>query len=338
MSNSLLGIGLKGIMISGILAANMSTMAGVSVYLSALFVRNLYKPFVKNRSEKHYITASRLSIVAILLLSVLVAVKSEGILNILKMLPSLNVIFGAPVLLLLFWKRLTLKAVYVQVIVCALLFGILPGLLPMVTSIEQSAWLTAQTNELETVRNVSATQEDVDAGRAERAGQKIRQELLIPPAAIYFDKVARVNPDDPNSPMTGIGRINSELVVAKTLGIGLKNKTPSQLLTIRYLVDALLPFTLLILISFVTKNKDLETDIERFYVKMKTPVIADPELDKAELEKSYADPTRFDHQKLFPRTNWEFCKWNKEDASGFFGSAALSAAIIIVFWLIIRTL
>jgi len=338
MSNNLLGIGLRGIMISGILAANMSTLAGVSVYLSALFVRNLYKPFMQNRSEKHYITASRVSIGGILLLSILVAVKSAGILNILKMLPSLNVIFGAPVLLLLFWKRLTLKAVYTQVIFCVLTFGILPGILPLIQSVNQSKWLTAQTTEQTIIRNVSATQEDVDAGRATSVGEKFSKELVVPPAAIYFDKVARSDADDPNSPMEGIGRINPELVIAKLIGINLKEKTPSQLLTIRYLIDALLPFLIMIPISLITTNRGLEENIKRFYVKMKTQVIEDRELDEAELEKSYSDPTRFDHLKLFPKSNWEFCKWTKEDLYGFLATSALTAIILTAFWLMIKTL
>ena len=147
MSNNLLGIGLRGIMISGILAANMSTVAGVSVYLSALFVRHLYKPFAKNKSEKHYINMSRISVAGILILAIYVAMESSSIINILKMLPLLNIIFGAPVMLLLFWKRLTLKAVYVQVIICTLLFAILPEILPKFDTVNQSKWLTQQTKE-----------------------------------------------------------------------------------------------------------------------------------------------------------------------------------------------
>lgn len=338
MSDNLLGVGLVGIMISGILAANMSTLAGVSVYLSALFVRHLYKPFAQNKSERHYVNASRVSIAGILLLSVYVAMKSSGILNILKMLPSLNIIFGAPILLLLFWKRLTLKAVYTQVIICALLFGILPGTLPMFKAVKQSKWLTQQTKERIVVRNSPATQDDVDMGRADEMGQKIQKELLVPPAAIYFDKVARSNPDDANSPMAGIGRINSELVIAKTIGLNLQYMKPSTLLMIRYLIDAFLPFIILIPISLFTKDKGLEKNIARFYVKMKTKVIADPEKDKAELQKSYDNPTRFDHTKLFPKTNWEFCKWTKEDTWGFLASTALTAVIIILFWGLLKTL
>jgi hypothetical protein len=254
------------------------------------------------------------------------------------MLPSLNVIFGAPVLLLLFWKRLTLKAVYTQVIFCVLTFGILPGTLPLIRSVNQSKWLTAQTTEQTIIRNVSATQEDVDAGRTTVVGEKFSKELVVPPAAIYFDKVARSDADDPNSPMEGIGRINPELVIAKLIGINLKEKTPSQLLTIRYLVDAFLPFLIMIPISLITTNRGLEENIKRFYVKMKTQVIADRELDEAELEKSYADPTRFDNLKLFPKSNWEFCKWTKEDLYGFLATSALTAIILTAFWLMIKTL
>jgi SSS family solute:Na+ symporter len=338
MSNNLLGVGLRGVMISGILAANMSTVASVSVYLSALFVRHLYKPFVSNKSERHYVNISRVSIAFILLLSVYVAVASSGIIDILKMLPSLNIIFGAPVMLLLFWKRLTLKAVYAQVIICVLLFAIMPGLLPKFDSVQESQWLTEQTSEITVKHTVPALQEDVDKGLAQNVGQKITKETLIPPTAIYFDSVARRNPDDPNSRLAGLGRLNTELIIAKIAGFNLKHVKPSTLLTLRYLIDAFLPFLILIPVSLITRNKGLEENIARFYAKMKTKVIADRELDKAELEKSYENPTRFDHLKLFPKSNWEFCKWTREDTGGFLVSLALTVGILTAFWLLIRTL
>ncbi|MEN6384567.1 MAG: sodium:solute symporter family protein [Phycisphaerales bacterium] len=338
MSNNLLGTGLKGIMIAGILAANMSTVAGVSIYLSALFVRHLYKPFAQNKSESHYVKVSRISIAFILLLSVYVAIASGGILDILKMLPSLNVIFGAPVMLLLFWRRLTLKAVYAQVLICAVLFAILPGMLPKFKSINESKWLTQQTNELTVLRKAPANETDVEAGRAGKVGEKIKKEFVITPKSIFFDKVALSNPDDDNSPMMGLGRINMELVIAKVIGINLKNMTPSALLTTRYLVDIFLPFLILIPVSYLTRNIGLEENIARFYVKMKTKVKPDPQEDKAELELSYANPTRFDHTKLFPKSSWEFCKWDWEDTWGFWLSVGLTGGILAAFWLLIQTL
>ena len=82
----------------------------------------------------------------------------------------------------------------------------------------------------------------------------------------------------------------------------------------------------------------MEENIARFYVKMKTRVIADRQLDNAELEKSYADPTRFDHTKLFPKTNWEFCKWTAEDTWGFLASTALTVGIVAGFWWLLKVL
>jgi SSS family solute:Na+ symporter len=338
MSNNLLGVGLRGIMIAGILAANMAALALNCVYLSALFVRNLYKPFVKNKSERHYINVSRLAIAAILLLAIYVAVSTTSLIGIIKMLPLLNIIFGAPVMLLLFWKRLTLKAVYVQVIICATLFAIMPEVLPKFNAVKQSKWLTQQTNPQTVVHNSPATNEDVEKGLAAQAGQKIDKEIVIPPASIYFDKVARSNPENANSPMTGIGRLKTELIVARMIGLDLVNMKPSTVMTVQYLVASFLPFIILIPISMLTKDKGLEENIARFYVKMKTKVIPDRELDKAELQKSYDNPSRFDHLKLFPNSNWEFCKWTKEDTYGFWASTALTVGILAAFWGLIKML
>jgi Na+/proline symporter len=338
MSNNLLGVGLRGVMIAGILAANMAALACNSIYLSALFVRNLYKPFVKDKSDRHYINVSRVAIAIVLLLAIYIAVHYKSLIDIIKMQPLLNIIFGAPVMLLLFWKRLSLKAVYTQVIVCTLLFAILPEILPVFSSVKHSKWLTQQTSEQTVTRSTSATQQDVDKGLASAVGQKIRKEFIIPPTSIFFSSVARSIPQDANSPMVGIGRLNTELAVGKMIGLNLVNMKPSTLLTVRYLIASFLPFVILIPVSMLTKDKGLEENIARFYVKMKTQVIADREKDKAELEKSYADPTRFDHTKLFPNSSWEFCKWNKEDTWGVIASLALTAGILLAFWGLLRIL
>ena len=188
------------------------------------------------------------------------------------------------------------------------------------------------------MRNAPATQQDVDKGLASAVGEKIRKEAVIPPTSIFFSSVARSNPEDANSPMVGIGRLNTELVVAKVIGLDLVNMKPSTLLTVRYLIASFLPFIILIPISLFTKDKGLEENIARFYVKMKTKVIPDRELDKAELEKSYANPTRFDHTKLFPNSSWEFCKWDKQDTWGVIASFALTFGIVGGFWLLIKML
>ncbi|MFA5553328.1 MAG: sodium:solute symporter family protein [Phycisphaerae bacterium] len=336
LSNNLLGTGLRGIMIAGILAANMSTLDAVCVYLSALFVRHIYKPFLQNRSQRHYINVSRLAITVFLLMAIYVSERTPSIIHLIKALPLLNVIFGAPVLLLLFWKRLTLKAVWIQVIICSIIFAVLPETLPMFSRVKHSPVLTQRTHRQTALINIKASEQDIEQGLAKTLGQKIKKEIIIAPISIYFDSTARINPQDPNSPLAGIGRVHTELIIVRLLGFDLQSMKPSMLLTLRYLVPTILPFLILIPVSLITSNKGLEKQIDKFYAKMKTPVIADLQKDQAELELSYQNPSRFDSQKLFPKSNWEFCKWTKTDTVGFFVSLVLTAAILLLFQGIIK--
>jgi SSS family solute:Na+ symporter len=338
LSHKLLGPGLRGVMVAGILAANMSTLDAVCVYLSALFVRHLYKPFVGGKSQRHYVMISRAAIAGFLLLGICVSVSTASIIHLIKALPSLNIIFGAPILLILFWKRLTLKGVYAQVIACGIVMAILPSLLPVFRTVRQSDWLTRQTNEQTHIYPMQATAEDVANGVAESVGQFIDKPVVVPPSAIFYDSVARVNSDDPTSPKAGIGRLHTELVIADLLGVDLTAMTPSALLTLRYLIATILPFALLIPVSLITRNHGLENNICRFYAKMKTPVDPDPEKDAVELQKSFDNPTRFDHTKLFAHSDWEFCKWTRTDTTGFLLSTAVTISIIILFWGLIRVI
>jgi hypothetical protein len=64
---------------------------------------------------------------------------------------------------------------------------------------------------------------------------------------------------------------------------------------------------------------------------MKTPVAATLEEDAREVEVSYANPTRFDHLKLWPNSNWEFTKWDRVDAIGFVCCCGLVGVVLLVF-------
>lgn len=336
LSRNLLGPGLRGIMIAGILAANMSTLDAVCVYLSALLVRHLYKPLVRDKSQRHYVNVSRAAILGFLLMGVFVSATNTSIIHMVKALPSLNIIFGAPVLLMLFWRRLTLKAVYAEVIVCSILFAFLPHLLPLFEGVRQSPRLTRLTAEQTVESRVHAHEADVQAGLAGEVGEKIAKTIVVPPAPIYYDSVVRLDPMDKTSPRTGVGRLHTELVIARHLGLDLASMLPSTLLTVRYLVALILPFLLLIPISLFTRDRGLKQTIDRFYAKMKTPVHPDPEVDRAELQKSFEHPARFDDRKLFPNSSWEFCKWTRTDTLGFLLCCALTAAIIVLFWELIE--
>jgi len=116
--------------------------------------------------------------------------------------------------------------------------------------------------------------------------------------------------------------------------VNLKNFTPSMLMTTRYVMDALFPLVVLIIISLLTRPTE-KTRLERFYVRLKTPVAPTLEADALAVRASYENPARYDHLKLFPRTNWEFTKWNRQDLLGFLACCAMVGVVLIVFKLVL---
>jgi solute:Na+ symporter, SSS family len=69
---------------------------------------------------------------------------------------------------------------------------------------------------------------------------------------------------------------------------------------------------------------------------MKTKVQEDREADHRELELSYASPHRFDHRKMFPNTQWEMLKWNREDRVGFWLAMGMVFAIIALLYFLVN--
>ena len=87
---------------------------------------------------------------------------------------------------------------------------------------------------------------------------------------------------------------------------------------------------LLIAISMVTRPTDPER-LDRFYARMKTPVGATRQEDHAAVLESYANPTRFDHAKLFRYSRWEFTKWDRADTVGFVACCG-GVVVVLVFF------
>jgi hypothetical protein len=96
--------------------------------------------------------------------------------------------------------------------------------------------------------------------------------------------------------------------------------------------DSLFPFVCLIFFSLITPRTAPER-APGFYAKLKTPVAPTPEEDKLEVQRSYEDPTRFDHEKLLPGTNWEFTKWNMKDVIGFGACWGIVLVILGILYL-----
>ncbi len=133
-------------------------------------------------------------------------------------------------------------------------------------------------------------------------------------------------------PLRGQGSFNLDLLVFKWLGADLAGKSDAVLRALGMPSKIVMPFVVMIVASLLSKRNG-RAALDRLYVKMKTPVQPDPAADLRELEASYAAPTRFDHRKLFPRSDFEVQRPTGADIAGFVLSFALCFGIIgLAIW------
>ncbi len=306
MSRQLLGPGLLGLMLAGVLAANMSTVAAQAMAVSALFARNVYAAYRRHATDEQVVRAGRRTLVVALILGVLVATKLSDVYTVLQFAMTINVPFGASILLMFTWRRLTAPAVWTAVIGSAVINIVFPLVAQHVPALRQHPTLA--------VRTVDAV------GR---------------PVPVYFERVVRSDPTQMDSPLEGRGRLHTELVILRAVGVDVVGFSPGGRLAGRFLVDALLPLVLLFGVSLLTRLPDRAV-VDQFFGKMKTPVGATPQLDLLALEETRRNPGRFDHLKLRPRSSWEFTRWDATDTIGFAASCLVTFAIIGAFLGLLR--
>ena len=95
------------------------------------------------------------------------------------------------------------------------------------------------------------------------------------------------------------------------------------------------PILIMFLISLAGRP-DSSQRVDRFYAKMRTRVQGDPQTDAQELALSLADVRRHDNMLLFPRSGWEFYKWNREDFIGFVAAGALVCALLLLMAFLVK--
>lgn len=317
LTRALLPVGLIGVMIIGILGGKLALLGAQSVVLAGLAVKNLYEPMLPGRSERHYMVVARLTVPLVLACGIGVGLYLNSVIALLKFSIVLLVIWGVPITLIFLWRRLTETAVRVQVLATVMFVAVIPWTVPAIPALAQSATLTQLTREqVITVPGV---------------GDPAPTSHRIEPVSIYFEEgVVRSNPQDLQSPKTGKGLFRIEVYLLAVLGFDVAGFNPAQLLMTRYVVDALFPLIILIVVSLLTTPTD-PARVARFHVRMKTPVAATLEEDAVAVAASYANPTRYDHLKLFPHSQWELTKWNRQDGLGFLGCCAVVGFILVFF-------
>ncbi len=332
MSKDLLFPGAIGLMLVGILAANMSTLDASAVSYSALFIKNIYQPLKPGKSESHYLLVGRIAIAATLLGGIAVALYINNLLELFKYIISIPAIYGASIWLGFLWRRLTKTAVITQVVLCVIIYAVIPNLFPSLNWAKTNPSLLQETQPKAVRYTTSALKTDVERGNADFVGQSITKRHVTEPVGVYFESVARVDPSDPDSAKVGLGRFHAELWVLSWFGIDFSGYKKSQLVAIRFFFDALFPFVFLFLISLFTKPAP-KPNLDRFFAKLHTPVQQTDEEEKKALQESYDNPVKFEKHKIKPGSNWEIMKPKKIDVLGFGGSWILVGVIILLLWL-----
>ncbi len=121
---------------------------------------------------------------------------------------------------------------------------------------------------------------------------------------------------DPAVRLMGTGKLRTDFLLYKMFGLKLGEYSDSTLKTLDYPLKIIVPFLVMVLVSLVTRPNS-KSALDRYYVKMKTPVRPDRQEDAANLELSYQQPDRFDENKLWPNSQLEFQKPSRMDVIGF---------------------
>ncbi len=127
--------------------------------------------------------------------------------------------------------------------------------------------------------------------------------------------------------LTGAGNLKLDFLIYQAVGIDLGSLSTATLGTLELPPKIILPFLVMILVSLVTRRNS-EHALNRYYAKMKTPVVQDREQDEKNLLSAYADPKALEGKKLFPGSDWEIQKPTATDIVGFVACFAACFGII----------
>ena len=354
-SRDLLGglhMGLVGLMIACLLAALMSTADMMMITASGVLTRNLYRSLLPNFTEKHYVKVGRVMGALVLVGGVLLATWFDSILQMLKFVWEINTILAAAFWCGMKWRRANRIGAWSSMTVTLLLYIVIPLMVPLLfPQIRTNSYMLKQTDPKPLTRTYTAREMDVKKqnkeienwdnlnpqGKAKdhrptpvTAGQKITKIIQPPRKSVFWSKDIKIKDQTPY----GDGLFYVEMLIIDRF-CDLSQNPHALNETIRTLIKVFLPLSILIIVSLLTKTDDPKR-LDRFFVKMRTPVNVDRKIDRQELENSYANPQRFEENLLFPDSGLEFMKWKKIDTVGFLLAVLAVFGIIAVLQILLH--
>lgn len=347
-----IGLGLVGLMIASLMAALMAAKSAFMLSASALITNNLYRPMVPGRDERHYLRAGRVFSALYMAVSILVAMQFNDVFGLFKITTIFNCILAASFWLGMVWRRSNRIAAWSSMVVMFVVTVLLPFGLPMLPGVREAGSLHKATNAVPVVQRASAREMDVEernraiaawqkrkeAGLAEGAapsslkvGDSFEKTILMPSKSIFWSEGFGFE----QGQTKGLGVLKVELVALDWLGWDLRRNSYALNETLTFVFRILVPFAVLMLVALCTRPEE-EGRLDQFYGKMRTPVVGTAADDAREIALTRANPRRHDHLKLFPRTNWEFRKWNRHDWVGVCGASLASLTVVGFLILVVR--
>lgn len=349
------GFGLIGLMIASMMAALMSAGSALMLTVSGLLMRNIYRPLFAGKSESHYIWAGRVLGAAFLIGGAIITLTFSSVFELLKFIWTFFVIFAGAFWLGLKWRRANRMGAWASILATLTLFYILPFLVPMIApSLRQNEFLLLKTQPQPVVRTYVASQRDVaqrnkeitawqmrDAVHASqtacppplKAGEQFAKEYQLPSKAIFWSKQPSVGDD---GRIEARGYLYPQLIVAELLGFRLELQPYAVSQTVVMLVPLAFSFLMVVIVALFTRPDNDEVTA-RFFVKMRTKVRGKgPQVDAEDLRQAYADPERTKALLLFPRTEWEFYRWNNQDFYGFLFSIGVVFVVLGMLYAVVN--
>lgn len=139
LAGSLLPVGIKGLVLAGVLAAIMSSLSSVFNVAAALYTNDIYKPKHENTSESKLVLVGRLATIVMIFLAILcIPLVRQIDSQIYLYLQSVQAYFGPPIAAL-FIMGLLFKSINARGALWGLIAGELLGLLRLITDISLSS-------------------------------------------------------------------------------------------------------------------------------------------------------------------------------------------------------
>ena len=343
-----LGIGLVGLMVACLLAALMSSVDCYMLVCSALVVRNIYQPYIKpDAGEAESLRIARIVGALIVAGSVALSLTIYDMFANLQLTWIVPMLFAAVFWVGMYWRRATTSAAWITFTFCLLFFLVLPIAVPKLNpGLVNSPALTRTSHIIESTITRAASPLDISRGKAKTADEQITETKRRGGVALFWtgnvkptdtEKLREIDrrkvPDgeevvyEYDCELAGSGRMRLDMLIIDQLGIDLTSMNKAAIKTLDLPFATVVPFLVMIVASLLTKPNRREA-LDRLYVKMKTPVDPDPAGDRAQMERSYAQPDRFDECKLFPGSSLEFQRPSALDFWGFIACFAICFGII----------